>query len=327
VALTGKRILMTGGAGFIGTSLARRLVQENEIVILDNLHRDSLTGTALAEHPNLRFVEGDVLDLPLVRELAARATHVVHMAAIAGVDKVLESRVRTMRVNLIGTYNVLEAAHEAGSIERLVDFSTSEVFGTHAYKVEETHVTTQGSVGEARWTYAVSKLAGEYLSHSYFDEYGLPAASVRPFNVYGPGQVGSGAIHHFTARALAGEDLVIHGDGSQIRAWCYVDDVVEALLTILEREEAVGQVFNVGNPRSVVTVFDLASRIRRIAGSESEIVFRPLHYTDVEMRIPNVDKARKLLAWEPHVDLDEGLARTIAWYREQQPVQSLASQA
>src|ERR671924_1328687 len=108
---------MTGGAGFIGTSLARRLVEDNEIVILDNLHRDSLTGTDLAEHANLRFVQGDVLDLPLVRELAERATHVVHMAAIAGVDKVLESRVRTMRVNLIGTYNVLEAAAQAGGID------------------------------------------------------------------------------------------------------------------------------------------------------------------------------------------------------------------
>ena len=100
-------------------------------------------------------------------------------------------------------------------------------------------------------------------------------------------------------RALAGEEIVIHGDGSQIRAWCYVDDVVEALLAMLEREEAVGQVFNVGNPRSVVTVFDLASRIKRLAESDSEIVFKPLHYTDVEMRIPNVDKARKLLDWEP----------------------------
>jgi nucleoside-diphosphate-sugar epimerase len=326
VALSGKTVLITGGAGFIGTSLARRLVEENEIVVLDNLHRDSLTGTDLAEHKNLRFIEGDVLDLPQLRELTKGSTHVVHMAAIAGVDKVLESRVRTMRVNLIGTYNVLEAAQEAGGVERLLDFSTSEVFGTHAYKVEETHVTSQGSVGEARWTYAVSKLAGEYLAHSYFDEFELPTVSVRPFNVYGPGQVGSGAIHHFTVRALEGEELVIHGDGSQIRAWCYVDDVVDALLAILERDEAVGQVFNVGNPRSVVTVFDLAARIRRLAGSDSEIVFRPLHYTDVEMRIPNVDKARKLLDWEPRIDLDEGLARTIAWYRERRPVRSLASQ-
>jgi UDP-glucose 4-epimerase len=227
--------------------------------------------------------------------------------------------VRTMRVNLIGTSNVLEAAHEAGAIERLIDFSTSEVFGTHAYKVEETHVTSQGSVGEARWTYAVSKLAGEYMAHSYFDEYKLPATSIRPFNVYGPGQVGSGAIHHFTVRALAGDELVIHGDGSQIRAWCYVDDMVDSLLLCLERDEAVGQTFNVGNARSAVTIFDLAQRVKRLTGAPGEIVFQPLHYADVELRIPNVEKAREVLGFEARVDLDEGLARTIAWYREQTP--------
>jgi nucleoside-diphosphate-sugar epimerase len=311
---------MTGGAGFIGTSLARRLVDDNEIIVLDNLHRDSLTGTDLSQHENLTVVHGDVLDASLVRATTDGATHIVHLAAIAGVDTVLQSPVRTMRVNLIGTYNVLEAAHATqGTLERLIDFSTSEVFGRHAYKVEETHVTTQGSVGEARWTYAVSKLAGEYFAHSYFDEFGLPVCSVRPFNVYGPGQTGSGAIHHFTVRALAGDELIVNGDGSQIRAWCYIDDIVEALLLVLARDEAVGEVFNLGNPRSVVTIFDLANRIRRIADSRSVLVYRELDYADVEMRIPNVDKARNLLGWEPHVDLDDGLARTIAWYRERQP--------
>jgi nucleoside-diphosphate-sugar epimerase len=316
---------MTGGAGFIGTSLARRLVDDNEIIVLDNLHRDSLTGTELSQHENLTVVHGDVLDAGLVRATTDGATHIIHLAAIAGVDTVLQSPVRTMRVNLIGTYNVLEAAHATHeTLERLVDFSTSEVFGRHAYKVEETHVTTQGSVGEARWTYAVSKLAGEYFAHSYFDEFGLPVCSVRPFNVYGPGQVGSGAIHHFTVRALAGDELIVNGDGSQIRAWCYIDDIVEALLLVLARDESVGEVFNLGNPRSVVTIFDLANRIRQIADSRSVLVYRELDYADVEMRIPNVDKARNLLGWEPHVDLDDGLARTIAWYRERRPALSPA---
>ncbi|MDQ3823662.1 MAG: NAD-dependent epimerase/dehydratase family protein [Actinomycetota bacterium] len=320
MALRDKRVLLTGGAGFIGTTLARRLVDDNEVVLLDNLHRDVLTGSELAEHPNVTFVQGDVLDAPLLVDVARDATHIVHLAGIAGVDTVLESPVRTMRVNLIGTYNVLEAANETrASVERLVDFSTSEVFGRHAYKVEETHVTSQGSVGEARWTYAVSKLAGEYMAHSYYDEFGLPACSIRPFNVYGPGQIGGGAIRAFILAALAGEDLVIHGDGSQIRAWCYVEDLVDAVLLLLEHPEAVGQVFNVGNPRSVVTIHDLAERVRRIAEADVGIVFRPLHYVDVEMRIPNVEKARKVLGWEPKVDLDEGLARTIAWYREQIP--------
>jgi UDP-glucose 4-epimerase len=312
--------VLTGGAGFIGTTLTRRLIDENEIVVLDNLHRDALAGTDVSGHPNLTFVQGDVLDADAVRDTIRGATHVVHLAAIAGVDTVLESPVRTMRVNLIGTYNVLEAAHATiDTVERLVDFSTSEVFGRHAYKVEEIHETAQGSVGEARWTYAVSKLAGEHMAHAYYHEFGLPTCSLRPFNVYGPGQIGGGAIRAFIETVLAGEDLIIHGDGSQIRAWCYVDDLVDALLLVLERPEAVGEVFNVGNQRSVVTIFDLASRIRRLMGADVEIKFRPLHYTDVEMRIPNVDKARALLGWEPKVDLDEGLARTIAWYRERQP--------
>jgi UDP-glucose 4-epimerase len=317
VALTGKRIVVTGGAGFIGTTLARRLVDENEIVAVDNLHRDTLGGTALAGHPNFSFLQGDVLDAALVTGVMKGATHLVHAAAIAGVDTVIESPVRTMRVNLIGTYNALEAALATKeTMERIIEFSTSEVFGTYAFKVDEQHVTTQGSVGEARWTYAVSKLAGEHMAHAYHDELGLPTVSVRPFNVYGPGQIGGGAIRAFIETALAGSDLVIHGDGSQIRAWCYVDDMVEALMLALEHPNAVGESFNVGNARSAVTIYDLAQRIKRLSGCPGELVFQPLHYTDVELRIPNVDKARELLGFEAKVELDEGIERTIAWYRE-----------
>jgi UDP-glucose 4-epimerase len=318
--LSGKRIFVTGGAGFIGTTMARRLVEHNEVVALDNLHRDALSSTDLAGHPNFALHQGDVLDADAVRELARGATHVVHCAAIAGVDTVLESPVRTMRVNMIGTYNVLEAAVATqDTLERLIDFSTSEVFGTHAYNVNEGHVSTIGSVGEARWTYAVSKLAGEHMTHAYHDELGLPTVTVRPFNVFGPGQIGGGAIRAFIEAALAGDDLVVRGDGSQIRAWCYVDDMVEALLLCLERPEAVGQSFNIGNPRSAVTIFDLAQRVKRLTGCPGEIRFAPLNYVDVELRIPNVGKAREELGFEARVELDEGLAQTIAWYRTRKP--------
>jgi UDP-glucose 4-epimerase len=317
VALEGKRIFVTGGAGFIATTLARRLVEANEIVAVDNFHRDALTGSELADHPNFTVHEVDVLDGAAVAELARGATHVVHCAAIAGVDRVRESPVRTMRVNVIGTYNALEAAvGTLDTLERFVDFSTSEVFGTHAFRVTEGQVSTIGSVGEARWTYAVSKLAGEHMTHAYHDELGLPAVTVHPFNVYGPRQVGEGAIQAFITAALDGRDLTIHGDGSQIRAWCYVDDMVDGVLACLERPEAVGSTFNIGNPRSAVTIYDLALRIRRLTGCSGEIVFQPLHYADVELRIPNVDRARELLGWEPKVELDDGLTRTIAWFRE-----------
>jgi nucleoside-diphosphate-sugar epimerase len=320
MALQGKRVLITGGAGFIGTTLARRLVDANEVLAVDNLHRDALTGTELLEHPNFRFHEADVLDPETIRVLAQNTTHFVHCAAIAGVATVIESPVRTMRVNVIGTSNALDAAVATmDTLERFVDFSTSEVFGQQAINVEEGHVTTTGSVGEARWTYAVSKLAGEHMTHAYHDELGLPTVTVRPFNVYGPGQIGGGAIRAFAEDALAGRDLTIHGDGSQIRAWCYIDDMVEALLLCLERPEAVGETFNVGNARSTVTILDLAERVKRLTACPGEIVFRPLHYVDVEVRIPNVSKARERLGFEAKVDLDEGLARTIAWYRERQP--------
>ena len=320
MALAGKRILITGGAGFIGTTLARRLVEANEVVALDNLHRDALSHTELAEHPNYELHQADVLDADAVRDLAAGATHIVHCAAIAGVDTVLESPVRTMRVNLIGTYNVLEAAVATlDTLERFVEFSTSEVFGTHAINAREGNVTTIGSVGEARWTYAVSKLAGEHFTHAYHDELRLPTVTLRPFNVYGPGQIGGGAIRAFIEAAMAGRDLTIHGDGSQIRAWCYVDDMVRAVLLSLERPEAVGQSFNIGNARSTVTIYDLAQRIKRLTGARGEIVFQPLHYADVEIRMPNVEKARERLGFEAEVELDEGLERTIAWYRARKP--------
>src|SRR5262249_39615416 len=154
------------------------------------------------------------------------------------------------------------------------------------------------------------------MAPAFHAELGLPTVTVHPFNIYGPGQIGGGAIRAFIEAALAGRDLTIHGDGSQIRAWCYVDDMVAGTLLCLERPEAVGQTFNIGNARSTVTILDLAQRIKLLTGCPGELVFQPLHYADVELRIPNVQKARELLQFEAAVDLDEGLAKTIAWYRE-----------
>ena len=161
----------------------------------------------------------------------------------------------------------------------------------------------------------MSKLAGEHMAHAYFAELDLPTVSVRPFNVYGPGQIGGGAIRAFIEAALAGRDLTIHGDGSQIRAWCYVDDMVDGTLLALEHPDAVGESFNIGNARSTVTIHELAQRIRRLTGCSGEIAFQPLHYTDVELRIPNIEKARRVLGFEAQVELDDGLTRTIAWYQ------------
>lgn len=318
MAIRGKRILITGGAGFIGTAACSRLADDNEVVLYDNLWRDALKTSSLLDHPNVQLVTGDVLDRDKLARSVEGVQIVLHMAAIAGIDTVVRSPIHTMKVNILGTVNLLDALEPMmDRLERFVFFSTSEVFGSYAYKRRESETTNLQPVGEGRWTYSVSKLAAEHLVHSYYREHGLPTVSVRPFNVYGPGQVGEGAVHMFTDRALRGLPLQIHGDGDQIRSWCYIDDMVQGVLLCLEREEAVANVFNIGNSRGTITILSLAEKIVALAGSDSPIVHVPKHYIDVELRIPSIEQAQERLGYQPQVDLTEGLSRTIAWYRSQ----------
>lgn len=311
----GKTIFITGGAGFIGSTLAGKLVESNKIVIYDNLTRDSLKSKSYFKHPNLRLIQGDVLDAASLTAAMDGADIVVHCAAIAGIDTVIKSPVTTMRVNMIGSANVLAAAARLSGLDRVVCFSTSEVFGQHAFRSSETDKTVMGQVGEARWTYAVSKLAEEHLAIAYYHEQRLPVAVVRPFNVYGPGQVGEGALRTFIIHALNNERIEIHGDGTQIRAWCYVDDMIDGTLLTMTHPRAVGESFNIGNQKAVTTIYGLASTVVRVVGSSSPINFTYKDYADVELRIPSVTKARELLGFEAQVDLEEGIHRTASFYR------------
>ncbi|MBE6089690.1 MAG: NAD-dependent epimerase/dehydratase family protein [Clostridium beijerinckii] len=315
--ISNKKVLLTGGAGFIGTKLCERLSSNNELLIYDNLNRNSIQSTNLLDKDNIKLVKGDILDLNFLKRYIEKFEPdiVIHLAAIAGIDTVIKNPVSTMKVNMIGTYNILEAIKNR-KIERFIDFSTSEVFGSYAYKVDEMHTTNLAPVGEARWTYSVSKLAGEHLSHSYYKEYGLPAVTIRPFNIYGDGQVGEGAIHQFVVRAIRNEQIQIHGDGDQIRSWCFIDDFINGVMLCLNNQKAIGHSFNIGNPRGTITISMLARLIKTIANSDSEIVYVPKNYVDVELRIPNIEKAKKILRFNPRYDLDEGLEKTIEWYRE-----------
>ncbi len=313
--IEGKKVFITGGGGFIGSTLAGTLLQRNEIVIYDNFSRDSLQHKSYRDHPNLTVVRGDVLDYEHVREAIQGANVVVHCAAIAGIDTVIESPVNTMRVNMIGSANVLEAAATLSDLDRVICFSTSEIFGQHAFRSGEADPAVTGQVGEARWTYAVSKLAEEHLAVAYHREKRLPATVVRPFNIYGPGQIGPGALRTFIKRALRDEPIEIHGDGTQIRAWCYVDDMVDGTLIALEHPNAVGEAFNIGNQRAIVTIYGLASAVIRVLGSKSDIRFTRKDYADVELRIPSVQKARELIGFEAKVDLEDGIRRTAEYYR------------
>lgn len=318
--MKGKKLFITGGAGFIGTNLIKRLIDDNEIIVYDTLSRNALKDSGLWTHPNLKVIQGDILNYELLkRSLPQDLDYFLHMAAVAGIDTVIKDPVKTMEVNIIGTYHALKVLRELkllDKIERFINFSTSEVFGINAFRVDEKAPANLQPVGEARWTYAVSKLAGEHLTYSYYKQFGLRAVIVRPFNVYGPGQVGEGAIHHFVVRAIKNEPLVIHGDGDQIRSWCYVDDLVDGVLLCLEKEEAIGEAFNIGNPRGTITILALAEKIVQLAGSSSPIIHVPKTYADVEIRIPSIEKAKRLLGFEPKVDLNEGIKRTIEWYKE-----------
>ena len=308
--LKDKNIFITGGAGFISNTLIRHYIDHNKITVYDNFHRDTLSGSSVAGHPNLKVCRGDVLDYPALEAAMKGAEVVIHAAAIAGIDTVVKDPVRTMRVNMIGTANALEAARINGIKERMIEFSTSEVFGSMAFRSAEGDQTVSGSAGEARWTYAVSKLAGEHLAHAYFAQYGLPVVTVRPFNVYGPGQTGEGAIQIFIKKALLNEDIFINGDGAQIRAWCYVDDFVDCIIRCLESPAAVGESFNIGNARAVMTTLGLAQTVCRVLNSKSKIYHRPALSADIAIRIPSVEKTEHVLGFKAKVDLEEGILRT-----------------
>lgn len=310
-----KKIFITGGAGFIGSTLIGKLIEDNEIVAYDNLARDTLKSQPFRNHPNLELVVGDVLDFATLAKAMEGADIVVHCAAIAGIDTVVLNPVRTMRVNMVGSANVLEAAAQLKSLDRVVCFSTSEVFGTHGFRSSELDKTSIGVVGEARWTYAVSKLAEEHLAIAYFQHHKMPVTVVRPFNVYGPGQTGEGALRTFIMRALKNETITINGDGTQIRAWCFVNDMVRGTLLCMEHPKAVGESFNIGNQRAVTTIYGLANTVIRVLNSKSDIKFVYKDYADVELRIPNVTKARDLIGFEAEVDLDEGILRSAEYYR------------
>jgi UDP-glucose 4-epimerase len=285
------------------------------VVLFDNFRRDSLAHSPrLRDHPGLRVVEGDVLAGADLAAAFAGVDTVLHLAAVAGVSSYYREPLLTLRVNIQGTLNVLDAAVAAG-VRRLVYFSTSEIFGPRAEAVSEESPSVLGPLSDARWVYAISKLAGEQLVLRTGQTHRLAATVLRPFNVYGPRQTGEGAISNFCAAATEGRPLVVYGEGTATRAWCYVSDMVDAVEAVLRTPEAAGEAFNIGNPRAVETTVGLAERVVRLAPGAS-YRFQPVQRQEVAARTPVIDKARSVLGFDPKVDLDEGLRQTLEWFRQ-----------
>jgi len=310
--LKNKTIFITGGAGFIGSHLTDRFIDDNKIIVYDTLHRNALQYSESKNNKNLKLIKGDVLDIDKLHDSMKGVDTVLHLASIAGVNTVINHPNKTLKVNLIGSYNVLEQSR-INDVEDYLDFSTSEVYGPMNYRAPESGVNTIGPREQPRWIYALAKLASEHLSYSYYKEYGLKSRSVRPFNIYGPRQVGESAIHSFTEKAINNDQLVIYNEGNQIRAWCFISDMVDAIETMLLSHNTIGECYNIGNPEATSTTLDTAQRIIRLSNSKSKIIFKKAEYHDVEVRVPNIDKAKKVFGYTPKVSFEEGLKKTIDW--------------
>lgn len=320
----GERILITGGAGFLGSALASRLHDRHRVVILDSLARNAPGRSALLKRLGVRLFCGDVLDAHAVSAASEGCQRVVHMASVAGVSAVEADPQGTYRTAVEGSANVLQACRSIPDLKRVVILSSSEVYGPDARDVSEEDKVLPAGASGARWSYAQGKLGAERLGLSSHARFGLPVTVVRPFNVYGPGQLGEGAVHEFIERALAGLPLELHNGGEQVRAWCHVDDLVDGLVQAIFSDAAVGLVFNLGNPGCAVTVRELARLIVGLAGSKSPIVKRPRPGPEVRVRIPDISRARRLLEFSPRVGLEEGLTRTMQWYRRRARVAEAA---
>ena len=316
------RVLVTGGAGYIGSHLVDLLLSEgHEVSVIDNLSTGKIQNVAHALD-QVRFVNGSILDHKLVSEEVERAQLVFHLAAAVGVRHIVDRPLESLLVNTRGTELVLECCFRYW--RRAVVASTSEVYGkTAKVPMREDDDRLLGSTKIHRWGYSTAKALDEHLAFAY-SSLGLPVSVVRYFNSYGPriDPRGYGSVvASFIGRAAADEPIVIHGDGSQTRSFTFIDDTTRGTYLAGICPGSLGTVLNLGNPVET-SILQLAERIRTLVGSQMPIRFVSyeehfgLGFEDTQRRVPDVTRAKDLIGWEPTVGLDEGLARTLKWWRE-----------
>jgi UDP-glucose 4-epimerase len=309
----GSSYLVTGGAGFIGSHLVAHLLDRGRFVtVLDDLSTGSFDNVAgFADHPRFRFAIDSITSESVLDRLASEAGTIVHLAAAVGVKLIVEEPVRTIETNVLGTELLLRAARRYRA--KVVLASTSEVYGKGArVPFSEDDDLLLGPSSKSRWGYAASKLLDEFLALAYGREHGLQVVILRLFNTVGPGQTGryGMVLPRFVSQALAGQNLTVYGDGSQRRCFCDVRDVVPAISGLAEHPQAVGKVFNVGSDEEI-SIRELAERVIQRTGSPSEIELVPYGeaygpgFEDLQRRLPDCSRLRKLLGWSPRYGLDE----------------------
>lgn len=322
---SGTRILVTGGAGFIGSHLIERLLERGDhVTALDDLSTGNLRNlSAVIDHPNFRFVQDDVRNTGTLNVLVEQADALFHLAAAVGVQLIVDRPVHTIETNIHGTEVVLNVANKFRTPVLLA--STSEVYGkSNQVPFKEDDDTVQGATRFSRWSYACSKAIDEFLGLAYHDQYGLPVVITRLFNTVGPRQTGQYGmvIPRFVSAALRNAPLTIFGTGRQSRCFGYVGDVTGALMSLMDTPGAFGNVFNVGSTQEV-TIDALADRIIELTGSRSEKQYlsyeeaygRP--FDDMMRRVPDLTKTQSAIDWQPTTSLDDILQSVIEYVRRQ----------
>jgi UDP-glucose 4-epimerase len=318
------RTLITGGAGFIGSHLAERLVElGHDVYAIDNLWTGKLSNVAKIQN-NKRFhlVVDTILNESVMNELAFKVDHIYHLAAAVGVRNIMDHPVETLDINVKGTETVLRLANRFK--KKVLIASTSEIYGKHVdHSLSEEDNRVMGSVKKRRWAYACSKTLDEFLALAYYDEKKLPVVVARLFNTVGPRQTGQYGmvLPNFVQSALLGKPITVFGDGTQTRSFCHVRDVVEALIKLMDERRAEGDVFNVGNDHEI-SIKDLAQRVKEMTKSPSEIEFIPYEkaygpgFEDMQRRCPNVEKLKDLIGFKPNHDLDAIIQSVIDYFKE-----------
>jgi UDP-glucose 4-epimerase len=312
-------ILVTGGAGFIGSHLCETLIEKgHHVVAMDDLSTGSLDNIQHLDcTPKFQFVRETIMNSQVLDRLASGADTIIHLAAAVGVKLIVENPVRTITTNIMGTEAVLSAANRYSC--KVLIASSSEVYGKGVrVPVREDDDRLMGSTSHSRWSYAASKAVDEFLGLAYYQQYGLPIVILRFFNTVGPRQTGryGMVVPRFVRQALHGQPLTVFGDGQQSRCFADVADVTSAVVKLMDHPEAIGQVFNIGTTEEI-TIRDLAQRVIDMIGSQSEIQYVPYDqayapgFEDMQRRVPSLEKINRLIGYEPQYLLDDILKRVI----------------
>lgn len=318
------KILITGGAGFIGSHLAEELLRQGEeVYVIDNLSTGRLENIKhLAANPHFHITIETILEEKTVEELTRKCELIFHLAAAVGVRLIIEKPVDTIEINILGTEIVLKAANKFK--RKVILASTSEVYGKNSkVPFREDDDSVYGPTTKSRWSYACSKAIDEFLALAYFHEKKLPVVIARLFNTIGPRQTGryGMVVPSFIQQALLSHPITVYGDGKQSRSFTHVTDVVSALIGLSGHPKAVGEVFNVGNEREI-TIERLAILIKKMTNSKSKIVYIPYDkafekgFEDMIRRVPDITKINHLIGYKPRVNLEESLEKIIDYYRE-----------